>query len=232
MPLSRLVLFDIDGTLLSTNGHGVRAMMVAYTAVWGRDPSNVDYRMSGKTELAISLELMGLLGFSRAEVERELPRFWELYPRELRRHIDARTTTVHPGIRELVRAVGEREDMVLGLLTGNCEAAAQVKLEVAGLDGFAIGVYGAHHEERADLPPLAVAAARERYGQEFRGKSIVIIGDTPNDIRCGRAVGARTIAVGTGRVPLEELSAHAPDFLFRDFSQLEAVLAAIQAPLD
>jgi phosphoglycolate phosphatase-like HAD superfamily hydrolase len=230
MALKHLVLFDIDGTLLSTNGHGVRAMMVAYTAVWGRDPSAVDYRMSGKTELNISHELLGLLGFSREEVEWGLPRFWHLYPQELRRQIAPHTTTVYPGIRAIVRTVAEREDMVLGLLTGNCEDAAKVKLETAGLDGFAVGVFGAHHEERAALPPLAVEKALERFGHRFEGKSVVIIGDTPNDIACGRAVGARTIAVATGRFGPEALAAHEPDYVFPDLSDQAAVLAAIQAP--
>jgi phosphoglycolate phosphatase-like HAD superfamily hydrolase len=230
MPLRHLVLFDIDGTLLSTNGHGVRAMMAAYTAVWGRDPSHVDYRMSGKTELAISHELLALLGFSRAEVDYGLPRFWELYPRELRHQISPDTTTVHPGIRELVRTVAARDDMVLGLLTGNCEEAARVKLAVAGLDGFALGVYGAHHEDRAALPGLAVETARARFGHEFQGKSIVIVGDTPNDILCGRAVGARTIAVATGRIGTEVLARYEPDYLFPTRADQAAVLAAIRAP--
>jgi phosphoglycolate phosphatase-like HAD superfamily hydrolase len=230
MPLRHLVLFDIDGTLLSTNGRGVRAMMVAYTAVWGRDPSHVEYRMSGKTELGISHELLSLLGFSRAEVERGLPDFWEHYPRELRNHIDRSTTTVHPGVRELVSTIAARQDMVLGLLTGNCEAAAGVKLEVAGLDGFQLGIYGAHHEQRDALGPLAVETAQRLYGHAFQGKSIVVIGDTPNDILCGRAVGARTIAVGTGRIGLDTLARYEPDYLFADLSNQAAVLDAIQAP--
>ena len=222
-----LVLFDIDGTLLSTNGRGVAAMMSAYQAIWGRDPTGVEYAMSGKTELGISLELLGLLGFSRAEVEAELPRFWELYPRELRRHIAPETTTVHPGVRELVHAVGNREDLVAGILTGNCEAAARIKLETAALDGFALGVFGQHHEERASLPPLAVEQAREMLGREYSGKSIVIIGDTPNDILCGRSVGAKSIAVATGRADLETLASHNPDHLFPDLGQVDAVLEAI-----
>jgi phosphoglycolate phosphatase len=230
MPLRHLVLFDIDGTLLSTNGNGVRAMMAAYTAVWGRDPSALDYRMSGKTELNITHELLALLGFSRAEVEAGLPRFWERYPRELRRHIDAACTTVHPGVAELVRTLAAREDTVLGLLTGNCEAAARVKLEMAGLDGFALGIYGAHHEDRAALAPLAVERAQQRFGHRFEGRSVVVVGDTPNDVRCARAVGARAIAVGTGRIGMDVLARCEPDYLFEDLSRHDEVLAAIQAP--
>ncbi|MEE8433728.1 MAG: HAD family hydrolase [bacterium] len=225
----RLVLFDIDGTLLTTNGHGVEAMMVAYEAVWGRDARTVVYAMSGKTELNISHELMALLGFSRAEVDAGLPDFFRRYPEELRRRIAPETTTVLPGIRRLVEAVRDDERMVLGLVTGNCEAAARVKLEVAGLDGFALGAYGEHHEERSALPPLAVAAARELFGGTFIGKSIVILGDTPNDIDCGRAVGAKTIAVGTGRFDAETLASHGPDYLFADFSDHGAVMEAILA---
>lgn len=224
-----LVLFDIDGTLLTTNGHGVEALMIAYHAVWGRDPRAVDYAMSGKTELNISHQLMALLGFSRAEVDAGLPDFWRRYPEELRRQIAPETTTVLPGIRALVEAVRDDPRMALGLVTGNCEAAARIKLETAGLDGFALGAYGEHHEERSALPPLAVAAARGRFGRTFSGKSIVILGDTPNDIDCGRVVGAKSIAVATGRFDADTLASHDPDCLFADFSDHRAVMEAILA---
>lgn len=224
----RLVLFDIDGTLLTTNGHGVRAMLEAYTSVWGRDAFGVRYGMSGRTELEISHQLLGLLGFSREEVEAGLPDFWRRYPQALRRHIAPRTTSVFPGVRELVRLIAAEQGLVLGLLTGNCEEAARVKLEVAGLHGFQVGAFGQHHEQRELLPPLAVQAARERLGLEFDGEAVVVIGDTPNDIACGRACGAKTIAVATGRFSVEALASHQPHHLFADLSDCQAVLAAIR----
>ena len=229
MTVKHLVLFDIDGTLLSTNGQGVEALMVAYRAVWGRDPRSVIYAMSGKTELGISHELLALLGFSRAEVESGLPRFWERYPLELRRLLVADAITVHPGVRELVAAVKSSEDMLLGLLTGNCEAAAKIKLETVGLHGFAMGAYGEHHEDRAALPPLAAETARELCGRAFAGKSVTVIGDTPNDIACGRSFGVKSIAVATGGVDADTLARHAPDHLFADLSPLENVMEAIRA---
>ena len=205
-------------------------MMNAYTAVWGRDPRKVDYQMSGKTELGISHELLGLLGFSRQEVDAGMPRFWQRYPEELQRAISPETTTVFPGIPELVRAVEAHENLVLGLLTGNCKAAAEIKVKTAGLDGFRVGAFGEHHEDRADLPALAVREAKRLTGVDFAGKSVVILGDTPNDIRCGRAAGAKTIAVATGRrFDTAELGTHQPDHLFEDFSSVTDVMAAIQA---
>lgn len=223
----RLVLFDIDGTLISTNGDGVRAMMEAYTAIWGKDPTDVPYSMSGKTELGISHELLALMGFTRAQVEEKIHHFWEDYPRMLTHHLSPERTVVHPGIREALAAVAAHPDMVLGLLTGNCEAAAQVKMEVAGLEGFELGAYGAHHEHREELPPIAVEEALRHTGHHFSGKSIVIIGDTPNDIRCGRGVGARSIAVATGRIPTSTLRQHHPDYCFENLADTGALMDAI-----
>jgi phosphoglycolate phosphatase-like HAD superfamily hydrolase len=224
-----LVLFDIDGTLLSTQGQSVRAMQVAYAAVYGRDPSPIAYRMDGKTELQITYELMGLAGLSRAEIEAGLPRFWQRYELELRQHVTAERTRVFPGVAAAVDRICRLPRALLGLLTGNCEPAARIKLQAARLDGFAMGAYGADHEDRAQLPAVAVKLAEQVSGKRFQGKEIVIIGDTPNDIQCGRGLGVKSIAVATGRFSTQELAAHAPDFVFPDLSDLPALLRAVEA---
>lgn len=225
--MKRLVLFDIDGTLLTTNGRAVAAMMAAYRDVFGRDPSPYEYRMDGKTELQITHELMALAGLAREEVTARLPVFWRYYAQELERHVSPETTTVHPGVAQVVSTLAEDRDVVLGLLTGNCQAGAKRKLRCAGLDGFVLGAYGELHERREDLPPVAVAAAQRLTGRCFRGKEIVIIGDTPNDIACGRSLGVKAIAVATGRFDVDELRREEPDAVFPTLSDVPAVLDAI-----
>ncbi len=227
--MKRLVLFDFDGTLLTTHGRAVQAMLAAYGHVYGRDAAALDYRMDGKTELQITHELMALAGLTRAEVAARLPDFWRRYAEELERHVSSGTTTVHPGVPQVVRALAADPDCVLGLLTGNCEAAARKKLRCAGLDGFVVGAYGEHHERREELPAVAAERAERLTGRRFRGKEIVILGDTPNDIACGRALGVKAIAVATGRFSPQELARHAPDAVFPTFADVPAVLRAIHA---
>ena len=227
--MKRLVLFDIDGTLLTTHGTAVRAMMAAYRQVYGREASDLPYHMDGKTELQITFELMTLAGLSREEVIAGLPRFWPRYAEELERHVTPGSTTVHPGVAEVVEAVGADPDCVLGLLTGNCPFAARKKLQCAGLDGFVVGAYGERHERRDELPAVARDAAERITGRRFSGKQIVILGDTPNDIACGRALGVKAIAVATGRYHPEELAGHEPDAVFPTFADVPAVLRAIRA---
>jgi phosphoglycolate phosphatase-like HAD superfamily hydrolase len=227
--MKRLVLFDIDGTLLTTNGRAVQAMMAAYRRVYGREAADLPYRMDGKTELQITLELMTLAGVAREEVIAGLPRFWPHYAEELEQRVTPDTTTVHPGVAEVVAAVGADPDCVLGLLTGNCRFAARKKLECAGLDGFVVGAYGELHERRDELPAVAREAARRITGRRYSGKEIVILGDTPNDIACGRALGVKAIAVATGRFAPEELAGHEPDAVFPTFADVPAVLRAIRS---
>ncbi|MDH4249371.1 MAG: HAD hydrolase-like protein, partial [Deltaproteobacteria bacterium] len=218
----------IDGTLISTGGNGVRAMMEAYAEIWHCDPESVAYSMSGKTEFQISHELLGLLGFSEPEVNAGLPEFFRRYPRALSRHITPECTVVHPGVARLVSELAADPGVVLGLLTGNCEEAARIKLETAGLYGFVIGAYGEHHRERADLTAVAIAAAEKTTGVRFSGRDLIIIGDTPNDIRTAHRSGARSLAVATGSFSMAELAEHEPTYLFETLAAVDAVQGAIQ----
>ncbi len=227
--MKKLILFDIDGTLLTTHGHSVRAMLAAYHHVWGQDLSHVQETMDGKTELQITHELLAAVGVSREQVQAGLPRFWSRYEQELERHVSTERTTVHPGVREVVAALAAQPEHVVGILTGNCASAARIKLAAARLDGFRVAAYGDRHEQRSRLPAVAVEEARRLCGHDFRGRQIVIIGDTPNDIRCGRPLGVKAIAVATGRFTVAELAEHGPDAVFPTLANVPQVLDAIAA---
>lgn len=225
----RLVLFDIDGTLISTGGFSVSAMHAAYRAVWGIDTEAIDYRMSGKTDLGITHDLLALAGLTEAEVEARLPEFWRVYSLELEQALLPERVRIHPGVPKLVEAVARHPDLVLGLLTGNISKGATIKMTAAGLDGFQVGAFGEHHKKREELPPRAIQKARETLNLDFSGKEVVILGDTPNDIACGRDLDVRSIAVATGGYSLEELRAHQPDHLFDTFAAVPQVMEAILA---
>ena len=226
--IARIALFDIDGTLLTTNGQAVEAMMAAMEEVYGLRPDSDGFLMDGKTELRIVHELMAGCGVGRQAVTAGLAQFWHRYAGHLDKRILPGRITVYTGVRELISRLLKRDDVLIGLLTGNCPAAARCKLGAAGLGGsFAFGAYGHEHEERGDLPSLALAEAHRRYGVRLAGKDVVVLGDTPNDILCARPWGLRTIAVATGRFGREELESYRPDSLFADFSDGDAVLCSI-----
>ncbi len=227
---ARLVLFDIDGTLLWSDGAGRRAMDAALVAVFGSS-GNRTYRFDGKTDPQIVRELMREEGHDDAAIDRAMPRVVEEYLAYLDRELAAPHTTVRllDGVDELLAALRGRDDCVLGLLTGNLEHGAARKLAAVGMDvaGFAICAYGSDHEVREELPAVAQRRTRERLGLDLAGTSMVIIGDTPADIACGRGLGARAIAVATGRYSVEDLAAHRPWAVFPDLRDTEAVTRAI-----
>ena len=225
----RLYLFDVDGTLVSARGAGRRAMGRALEAVYGVTGPISTYDFRGKTDPQIIFDLMGSAGVSAARIEGHLPRFYDRYLEDLRAEIGrAGGVEVMPGISELVRRLGERGDAVLGLLTGNIEAGARIKLEPTGLlPHFRVGAYGSDEADRAKLPALAALRAQSLAGEPLAPERVVVIGDTPLDIACARAFGARAVSVATGGHRVEELAAHGPDFLFNDFADVGAVLAAL-----
>ncbi len=225
----RLFLFDVDGTLVSARGAGRRAMGRALEAVYGLTGPIGGYDFRGKTDPQIVFDLMGAAGVPPSLVAERLARFYDRYLEDLRDEIRrAGGVEVMPGVSELVRRLGERGDALLGLLTGNIEAGAKIKLEPTGLlPHFRLGAYGSDEADRARLPALAAGRAQSLAGAALSPERVVIIGDTPLDIACARAFGARAVSVATGGHGVEELAAHLPDFLFADFADVVAVLAAL-----
>ncbi|MBB4636070.1 HAD family hydrolase [Longimicrobium terrae] len=227
--MRRLVLFDIDGTLLNAGGAGKRAVTRALREVYGETGQVERYNMAGRTDPQILREVLGQAGLDRARIDAGMDAFWDVYIRVLRDTLDPATVHALPGAAALVDRVESENDTVLGLLTGNVLEGARIKVDAAGLgfDRFQVGAYGSDHGDRAELPAVAVRRARDRTGVEFSRKQIVIIGDTPFDISCGEALGVRTIATATGTYSRDELAECHPDHLFADLADTEAVWRAI-----
>ena len=227
--MRRLILFDIDGTLLTTDGVAGRAFRAALERVFGTSGPARGYSFAGKTDPQIARDLLLAGGVEESSIDDGLATVWEHYTPALEREIVTASTHVFPGVRELVARLHRDPDAVLGLLTGNLREGARIKLEAAGLDfsWFAVGAFGSDHAHRPELPAIAIARAEERFGRRFEGKSVVIIGDTPLDVACGAHLGVRTIAVATGTYSEDELRACGPDHLFASLADTEAVLRAI-----
>jgi phosphoglycolate phosphatase len=226
----RLVLFDIDGTLLWSDGAGRRAMEGALTHVFG-SPGDPGYRYDGKTDVQIARELMRLEGHDDDAIDARREAVLAGYLERLRAELGGTEHRVQllPGVPALLDALEPRPDVVLGLLTGNVAEGAEAKLRAAGIDfgRFRVNAFGSDHEHRPSLPAVAQRRARERLGVDFEGTSIVVVGDTPADIECARSVRARTVAVATGRYSVEELAAHAPSAVLPDLSDTDAAVRAI-----
>jgi len=228
--VDRLALFDIDCTLIDTHGAGGRAIMRAMTETYGRWGPLEDYSYHGRTDPQIVRDLVLKAGVSEEEVEAGLDDCLDLYVRLLRGEVRDGSVEVLPGVRELLAALDADRRVMVGLLTGNLIGGAGVKLGPTGLVGFFnVGAYGSDSSHRPDLVEVAVRRAGELVGRRFAGKEVAVIGDTPADVTCGAALGAKAIAVATGIHDRDELAAHGPDYLFDDLSDWRGVYAAILA---
>lgn len=225
----RLVLFDIDGTILSSNGAAARAFRAALEGVFGTSGPRSGYSFAGRTDPQIARDLLSMAGIDALEIDAKLTEVWPRYTHLLRRELLRVRPTVYPGVTDLLDRVEQVTTSVLGLLTGNLDEGARLKLEAAGIDRerFVLGAFGSDHADRRELPAIAIRRAEARVGHRFAGKDVVIIGDTPADVECGRHLGVRTIAVATGTYGTEALHACEPDHLFEDLSDVEAVAVAI-----
>lgn len=228
----KLVLFDIDGTLVWTDGAGRRAIHRALTEVFG-SIGPADYRFDGKTDPQIVRDLMRSVGHDDDHIDARMQVVFDRYVEQLRVELSAPgyRPRVMPGVFALLDALESRNDVVLGLLTGNLVEGARAKLESAGIDPtrFRVGAFGSDHEERPSLPEVARRRFREQLGVDVHGSDCVIIGDTPADVTCGRAVGARAIGVATGRYGVDELLRHGAAAVFQDLSDTTAVVAEVMA---
>ena len=228
--MRRLILFDIDGTLLRADGAGKRAVRDALVAVFGTTGPIGEYSFAGRTDPEIVRDLLRAGGIEDGTIDAGLPELWRRYVENLEREIRTVEVRPLPGVAPLLERIeGAGEPLVPGLLTGNVREGARIKLEAAGLgfDRFRVGAFGSDHAHRPELPAIAARRAREAVGLEFAGKEIVIIGDTPLDVACGAHLGVRTIAVATGKHPFDELAACGPDHVFRDLGDVDAVWEAI-----
>ena len=225
----RLVLFDIDGTLLWSDGAGRRSMTAALTEAIGT-AGPPEYRYDGKTDPQIVRDLMASAGVAAAEIAARIPPLLERYVSLLGVELRERKLALFAGVAALIEAVDAADDMALGLLTGNVRRGAELKLRAAGLDfaRFRVGAFGSDHAERPELPAIAQRRARETLGVDLPGDRVIVIGDTPADIACGRGIGARAIAVATGHYGVEELSRHAPAAVFATLEDTDAVMAVIR----
>jgi phosphoglycolate phosphatase len=218
-----ILLFDIDGTLVRTGGAGKTAMESGLRAAFGVAELRDVVPYSGRTDRAIGRDLLSVhdIDPTLANQQRLQEAYLAQLPASLKKHGGA----VCPGVSELLRELQSRPETVLGLLTGNVRVGAKHKLGHFGLwDYFACGGFGDEHLDRDDVARMAVTEVRAHLGSDFDPGDVWVIGDTPLDVSCARAIGAKVVAVATGWHPIEELASHSPDIALADLSNFAELL--------
>lgn len=230
----RLLLFDIDGTLIDTEGAGLWSFSEAFYLAFPEHCGRLfpPLELGGATDHGLIMHLFEHFGLEDSPNHRS--RFFEAYTGQLAASLEhfAREGRgrLLPGVGELLDTLAAEERVALAVLTGNTEAGARVKLRHFRIDHhFPIGAYGDDHHDRNELGPIARERALECFGKDFRADEIIVIGDTLRDIACARAFGAKVIAVATGAATRAELASGAPDVLLDDLSDREGVFAALQS---
>ena len=218
-----LLLFDIDGTLLTSGGAGIHALRRGFKDRFGIDDDLREIEIAGRTDSAIARQVFAK--HELPETAENLTAFFDGYLHHLALLLPEKQGRLLPGVLPLLSALRSRSDAVLALLTGNLARGAELKLTHYGVwHYFEFGAYADDHHDRNQLGHFARERARERHGVEFPPERIFVLGDTPHDVSCARAIGAQAIAIATGNYPRERLIAAAPDFLFEDLSEVGAVL--------
>ncbi|MBE0690543.1 MAG: HAD family hydrolase [Anaerolineae bacterium] len=227
MPKTRLYLFDIDCTLLWSQGAGRVAMGHAMLEVFGFRTGIDSHEFAGKTDWLSLVELLAPRGYGHDDIARIMPEYDRAMGKHLARIIGDFDVQPCPGAPDVVAQLRNQEDALLALVTGNVGSSAPIKLRAAGYDPahFAVGAYGSEAMDRDALPPLALARAIEHHRQNIPPEQVIVIGDTPADVQCARALGAVAVAVRTGYCKPGELEASKADFLLDDLTQFAEVLS-------
>jgi phosphoglycolate phosphatase-like HAD superfamily hydrolase len=225
--LRRLLLFDIDGTLV-LGGPAKRAFQVALVDTFGTAGAIEVHNFAGKTDPQIARELLRGAGLNDADIDAGFPRLWPHYLGHLEEWLPAHPMRVLPGVPALLGALADYPDVGVGLMTGNIVRGAELKLGSAGLwEHFRMGSYGSDHEERDELAPIALRRARETWGVSVPADEVLVVGDTPKDVQCGRKTGMRTVGVATGRYAVSDLEGAGADHVLLDLSDTEEVLSLL-----
>jgi phosphoglycolate phosphatase len=221
-----LILFDIDGTLVLTGRAGMRAMNLACRDVVHRENAMDEVTFAGRTDWSILDDVMRKFGKTLdAPLLEQLRERYVGHLVEEIQHRGEGVKDVMPGIRELLEALQQRDDVALALLTGNFIESARIKLEYFDLwKYFPCGAFGGDAADRNALVPVAMTRARDCGIADVEPDKVLVVGDTPNDVTCALVAGARPIAVATGGYSMEELRASGADIVFKDLSDTQAFL--------
>ena len=224
--MKKLILWDIDGTLILTGSAGMGALDAAFQKVHGRKPDLSRLDLSGRTDKWIAARV--LESNDLPVTDDAIHHYLEAYLECLHAEVLARPGRVLPGILPLLELLHQRSDVVQGLLTGNLHRGARIKLEHYRVSHyFEFGAFADDSAIRNELGPHALRRAQDQHAMTFTPEHMWVIGDTPHDIECGQAIGAKTIGVATGRFSVAELLAHRPTAVFADFGDTAAFLRLI-----
>src|SRR5437867_8272967 len=219
----RLLLFDIDGTLIHSGGAGVHALKSPVRDGFAIDDDLHNIEIAGMTDSGIVVSILNK--HKIPPTNENVSAFLDSYLHFLSSELPRRKGKLLPGVLELLERLKSRPHVVLALLTGNVSRGARLKLEHYGVwHFFEFGAFADDHRDRNELGRFARARAKEKHDREFSASEIDVIGDTQRDIACGRGLGARTVAVATGRWSRDELAKYEPDFLIDDLSEVETII--------
>ncbi|GAQ94762.1 phosphoglycolate phosphatase, HAD superfamily [Thermodesulfovibrio aggregans] len=220
----KLILFDIDGTLISAGGAGTRSLNKAFEEVLGIKDAFKNFEMAGKTDVQIIKEGLILKG-----IEPSTHLINDLigsYLKNLSIEINNNSKHLKPGVKEFIEFIHYELKYPMGLLTGNLEKGARIKLEPFGLNYFfPIGAFGSDHEDRNQLLPIAVRRFFERFNNSIDFHQCVVIGDTPRDVACAKPYGAKVVAVATGPYSIEQLRTTDADIVVETLSEIDKIIS-------